>query len=240
MDLIRLHVTLVLALVFLVNFQAGASLNSPFSSTVPGLSIPNSHFVSTHNGGMVVRGQAPGDLGLDELLSLGIDRVLIFKNQTQNEVTQEISTLKKKGVLARDILQVDMPWKNITDFQEVCEMTLESLVFIEDTVKSQRSVYFHCTVGEDRTGYLAGLWGLWSGEFRDVRKAFREEMCNRGYEAGDAKKPYAVVKAVRNHLTPAFVKMVQLLSDSRKIGLHLRQIHCPRDIQISVTLPVCR
>lgn len=229
--------SLILAIILAPKAQA--ELGSPFSSTVTGLSIPNSHIVSQHSGGRIIRGQAPKNYEIDELVSLGVDRVLIFKNETKNEVTTEISQLKVKGFRSSDILHVDMPWKDISDFQNVCEMTIDSLEFLEESVRSRKTTFFHCTVGEDRTGYLAGLWGLWNGEFRSVNEAFSDEMCQRGYESGDRKKPYAVVKAVRAHLTPAFLKMVKLLSEARQKGLFLRQIKCPRDVTIKSQIPTC-
>lgn len=239
MELIRLTAIFVL-ISTITGAAAQAALTSPFSSTVSGLTIPNSHIVSLHPGGAVIRGQAPEVFGIDELKAIGVQRVLIFKMETQGEVTKEMTDLKKKGFNPKNILQVDMPWKDITNFQDVCEMTLKSMQFLEESARSRRSVYFHCTVGEDRTGYLAGLWGLWSGQYKNVNKAFNEEMCARGYEAGDHKKPYVVVKAVRDYLTPTFVKMVQLLSDARNQGQNLYQIKCPRNIPLKTTPPTCR
>ena len=223
----------------LIVIHAHAELSSPFSSTVSGLTIPNSHIVSRQTGSLVVRGQAPKPEEMDQLKKLGVQRVLIFKNEIKGEVAKEISDLKMKGYHQQDVRQVNMPWKDITSFQDACEMTLESLQFIEDSAVTRRSVYFHCSVGEDRTGYLAGLWGLWSGEYRDVNRAFRDEMCARGYEAGDYRKPMNVVQAVRQNLTPTFVKMVQILSDARKRGLQLKQIRCPKEVELKFQLPRC-
>ena len=238
MELIRLT-TIFVMLSLVCSLEVRANLSSPFSSSVSGLTIPNSHIVSSHSGGYVIRGQAPQTSEIDQLLSIGVERVLIFKNQTQGEVTKEMSDLKKKGFRANDILQVDMPWKDISNFQDVCDMTIKSLQFLEESAQSRRTVYFHCTVGEDRTGYLAGLWGLWNGDFRSVNKAFKEEMCDKGYEAGEHKKPYTVVKAVRENLTPTFLKMVDLLAQARRNGQTLRQIKCPKEIQLNKVIPTC-
>ena len=238
MELIRLT-TIFVMLSLVCSLEVRANLSSPFSSTVSGLTIPNSHIVSSHSGAQVIRGQAPQLAEIDQLLSIGVERIIIFKNQTQGEVTKELSDLKKKGFRANDILQVDMPWKDIGNFQDVCEMTLQSLQFIEESAQTKRTVYFHCTVGEDRTGYLAGLWGLWNGNYRTTNQAFEQEMCNHGYEAGDHKKPYVVVKAVRENLTPTFLKMVDLLAEARRSGKNLRQIKCPREIQQSKAIPTC-
>lgn len=237
MELIRLSM-------FIVMFSswAQANLSSPFASTVTGVTIPNAHLVGDYRNGhsFILRGMAPKLFQIDELIDIGIQRVLIFKSETKDEVTKEIAELKSKGFKAKDIKHVQMPWKDISNFQDVCEMTLESMLFIEESVKAKKNVYFHCTVGEDRTGYLAGLWGLWSGHFSDVNQAFREEMCARGYESGNHKKPYVVATAVRDNLTPAFMKMVSLLASSRRAGLNLNQIKCPKDVQVSRARLVCR
>ncbi len=229
-------------IVMLSTTVAKAHLTSPFASTVTGVTIPNAHLVGDYSRGQsfVLRGMAPKQFQIDELIDVGIHRVLIFKSETKDEVVKEIAELKSKGFKTKDIMHAPMPWKDITNFQDVCEMTLESMIFIEESTRQKKNVYFHCTVGEDRTGYLAGLWGLWSGHFSDVNKAFREEMCDRGYESGNPKKPYVVAKAVRDNLTPTFIKMVTLLAESRRAGLNLKQIKCPRDIPVSRVQLSCR
>ncbi len=242
MVLIRLAAILVfvsMATIFKANI-AFASFTSTYASSVSGVTIPNAHVVSQHPGSLVIRGRTPTSEGIDQLLAKGVSRVLIFKKPSGGEVTKEIAELKRKGIRNQDILHLEMPWKDITDFRSTCEMTLQSLRFLEESVKTRKSVFFHCTAGEDRTGYLAALWGLWNGTFRDVNKAIQEEMCNRGYESGNANKPDFVSQAVRESLSPAFVKMVKLLSDARLRGQNLAQIKCPRDIEIQTKIPACR
>ncbi len=239
MELIRLT-TIIVAISFVTVFKAQANLSSPYTSSVSGLTIPNAHIVTEHSRSFVIRGQAPGVSGIDQLLSMGVERVLIFKNDTKGEVQKEIVELKRKGLSDQDILHISMPWKEARDFQSLCEMTLESMKFLEESVRTRRSVFFHCTMGEDRTGYLSGLWSLWSGEIKDVNQAFREEMCAKGYEAGNLNKPHFVASAVRETLTPTFVKMVQLLGEARMKGLKLNQIRCPKEIQMQRSAPKCR
>lgn len=217
-----------------------ASLQSPFSSSLRNLSIRNSHIVTTHGSNtFVVRGQAPNWNQIDELVDFGIERVLIFKTDTKGEVAKEIAELKKRGYRSQDILHMEMPWKDIESFQEVCEMTIESLKFIEESIRQKRSVFFHCTVGEDRTGYLAALWGLWVGEYQSVNEAFHDEMCARGYERGNPKKPWHVAQKVRESVTPQFLKMVELLKRARLHGTSLSKVKCPTDLQVRAAIPKC-
>ncbi len=101
---------------------------------------------------------------------------------------------------------------------------------IETAVKKGRSIYFHCTVGEDRTGYLESLWTLWSGAYTPVRTSFQQEMCARGYEAGNPDKSYRkVVYKVRETLTPTYLKMLSVLSDAKNRGQGLSEDLCKQE-----------
>lgn len=208
------------------------SLQSAFLGSVEGLSIPNSHEVSSDaNGARVVRGMEPRNKAqIQELLDSGIEEVLIFKTDTKGEVAKEIAQLQNAGLSASAITHVPFPWKDLHDYKAACRMTIEALKTIEKSVKAGRSIYFHCTVGEDRTGYLAGLWGLWTGEFESAAQAFKSEMCARGYEAGNPRKPYKeVVAKIRETLTPTYLKMARVLADARARGQNLHGSLCNQE-----------
>lgn len=232
---------------FLVSFAVSTTfaLGSSFESEVPGVSIPNAHILLTgeKDQAMVVRGMAPTAGQMEELKSLGIEKVIIFKNETRNEVQKEIAELKDQGFKNRDILHLEFPWKDLTDLQDSCRMTVQALQFMEEAVESQKPVFFHCTVGEDRTGYLAGLFQIWQQPEASVAQIFQTEMCDRGYEAGSARKPKQVVGKIRETLTPTFLQMASLLKTWKKQGVSLDVSLCNEvapTLEKGKKIPVCR
>lgn len=199
----------------LASLNAVATDGSPIASTVTGLSIPNAHIVATNSRGLpsAIRGMAPQNQAqFLELRQLGVTNVLIFKNQVNDEVTKEVQHLQRLGLPANRIHQIPFPWKDLNDFPAACEMTVQALQILAQTEKAGGRTFFHCTVGEDRTGYLAGLHLLASGRAKEVRQVFNDEMCEKGYEAGNPFKPVdRVVLKIRETLTPTFLKMASLL-----------------------------
>lgn len=183
-------------------------LSSPFDSSVEGISLPNAHWVGA--GTKVLRGMEPRtEAQFAELKSAGIKSVVIFKNPTGNDdVGEEIEAW---GLPAADVIHVPFKWKELESFKEPCEQTLEALRFIKAKTKARKKVFFHCTVGEDRTGYLAALYRV---IFEDVegRKAFDEDMCERGYSSGNPQKPGFVSGAVDSSLGPLYRSMAYLVS----------------------------
>lgn len=67
-------------------------------------------------------------------------------------------------------------------------------------------MFYHCTVGEDRTGLLSGLWLLLNTK-KSIQYVFKNQMCENGYEAGNPQKPAYVVNEIREDLTPLFMMM---------------------------------
>lgn len=169
---------------------------------VDGLTIPNSHQVDTH--GQVFRGKEPGKL-VDELAHFGITDVIIFKNQTKTEVDKEISRLNELGLTSHHI---PFAWKDVESMTMACEQVVEALQVIHKTTTRGGSVFFHCTAGEDRTGLLAGVFRMLDQNW-STQKAFKEEMCARGYSDGNYKKPYSVTSAIQKDLTPLFLAIAE-------------------------------
>lgn len=164
---------------------AFAAMKSNMPSTYLETGIPNSHLLSEN----VIRGMAPTTQNdLKKLLEIGVDRFLIFKIDTNGDVAKEINRLLEMGVAQKDILQLNFPWKDITDYQSVCEMTVDALNMIKISEEQNQKIYFHCTVGEDRTGLLAGLYKIYRGDNETRHEIFENEMCDKGYEAGNPKK----------------------------------------------------
>ena len=207
-------------------------------AAIEGSTIPNAHIVYETEGAQVIRGKAPANAQqMQELIDLGVSEFIIFKNDVKGEVEKEKQTLKDLGIAPRSITHIAFPWKDLHDFKSACTMTVKALKTIETAVAKNKSLFFHCTVGEDRTGYLAGLWGLWAGTYTSVPQSVQEELCARGYEAGNKDKPYQnVVLKIRETLTPTYLKMVMVLADARNRGLDLNPSLCETEPELNVSV----
>jgi hypothetical protein len=207
-------------ILFFISHTALA-LVSPFSSSVEGITIPNTHYVSPG----ILRGMAP--IGkMQELVDFDITDLMIFKNQTRNEVDNEYAELK--GILEANIKtkQFDFLWHDYPSYKKACEDTIEALRYIREVSEdSDRKMFFHCTVGEDRTGMLAGLWDMLKNK-ASLKKAFYYQMCQKGYGRGNPNKPVYVYSEIRNDLTPFFMYMADQI-DQGKLSLgHLTKDIC--------------
>lgn len=94
------------------------------SFAVDGLTIGNAHQVDKT--GNVFRGKEPKAL-VDELAHIGITDVIIYKNEVKDEVTKEISELKRLGITSHHI---PFRWKQYPSMVEACEQTVEALNII--------------------------------------------------------------------------------------------------------------
>jgi hypothetical protein len=188
---------------------APAERQTRFHSEVEGLDIPGSHWVGKP-GGAVIRGMHP--LGrAAELKEAGVTRVLIFKNEKTDEVRREKAELAAAGYAESTIRHVPFRWKEIPSFQEACEQLVDSLKFLRETTAAPgERVFLHCTLGEDRTGVLTGLYRMLT-ERMSAQAAFHEEMCENGYEAGNPRKPESINQPIRKELTPVFLRMAELV-----------------------------
>jgi hypothetical protein len=215
-------------------FLVVIGLNS--HAAVEGSSISNAHIVTATSQSVVIRGRAPKNAKeMQELVKIGVTDFLIFKNDTKGEVAKEQEQLMKLGVNPSAITNIPFLWKDIHDFRPACEMTIQALQVLEEAVNNGRNIYFHCTVGEDRTGYLAGLWGIWTNTFQDERQALQQEMCPRGYEAGNPGKPYRdVVFKIRETLTPTYVKMAAIIAEAKQMGRNLDTSLCDQEPNVQV------
>lgn len=220
--------TLIRILCFLlvanVAFAEQQPLPKPFPSTVKGLEdITNSHIISgKETSGQVIRGASP-EGQVDKLLGYGITHVLIFKNQLTNktDVTDEIAELKSRGHFSdAQVKQIPFLWRKLPADSSACEQVIEGLAFLRHASQQPGAkVFFHCTVGEDRTGLLAGLYRM-AFQGLPLEEAFGEEtqsaegaelksgeMCSRGYEAGNPLKKLEVAQTIQNELTPVFIRV---------------------------------
>lgn len=184
-------------------------LVSPFSSSLDDIGIFNSHLVSEAAGAKLFRSMKPfRPADLEDVEALGVGAVLIFKKPTSStEVTKETAALAPIGIAADHVVNVPFPFKDFGDFAEPCRMTVRALAQLEAWAADGTTALVHCTVGEDRTGYLAGLYRLLN-EQTAVGDVFQTELCERGYSSGNPQKPLAgVVNEIDADLTPLFLKM---------------------------------
>ena len=186
---------------------------SPFPSDADAPRIRNGHVVAHDSDGqpLIFRGMLPlATADFQELAKHGVESVLIYKtDDTGHDVADE-----KAGLSAASdkitTTHVPFPWKEFHgDFTKPCLQTIDALIAMRDAAKAHRRLFFHCTVGEDRTGFLAGLYRMMDESQRwGAARAFHDELCENGFAAGDAKKPYTfVVNPINEALTPLFVEM---------------------------------
>lgn len=207
-----------------------APLLSPFASTVRGIPIRNTHIVAESEG-KVLRGMAPlSAADVSSLTDFGINEVLIFRNDVPGEtgIADELRLLSANPKI-RAVHLIPFKWKDITDFRGACQDTIKGLQLLRAAVSTGGSgLFFHCTVGEDRTGYLAGLYRiLFEGAAEP--EVFRSEMCARGYADGDPNKPAQVTEAVHGNVTVLYLKMLSLIESGALRADHMDLSVCERD-----------
>ncbi len=199
---------------------------SPICSTTQNasaerVSLPNMHVVLEKNaqGAPVYRSNSPYQTQhVLEIMDLNIETVVVYKSFYDKKDKDLLYSLyTDSGYDTSRLTHIPMPWKQDGkkpfNYKKACEMTVQAMEIVQ---QSTGPALFHCTVGEDRTGMMAGLLKIQSGGMSTV-KAFRDEMCARGYEAGNPTKTEspAVVKAVREALTPLYLKMATVLQKNK-------------------------
>ncbi len=209
-----------------------SALVSPFASTVEGLNIPNAHVVGRRDG-EVIRGMAPKSK-IPELVAHGVTDIVIFKDELKGDVSAEIALLKQNGYTPDRIHAIPFRWRDIPGFRGACEQMIDALQILETAYRTPgRSAFFHCTVGEDRTGMLAALFKMieMPEEGWSTRKAFDDEMCMHGYEAGNPQKPEFVVDIIRREMTPIFLKLATLVDTGTIAAGKLDRSVCAQDVR---------
>lgn len=179
---------------------------SPFPSSIKTSKIPNHHLVyKSESNTQIYRGMALVKAEyLQSIQNMKIDDILIVKKDSKGEVLKETTALKKLGYKQEQIHQIAIDWKEKSKLK-MCNDFVEAYQFLKNYERQNtKKLYFHCTVGEDRTGILAGLLLLShsKNKLSDKNKIFNEELCQRGYGSGNPNKPDFVVKPIRENLTP--------------------------------------
>lgn len=225
-----------LILIFALLSLQTLALVSPIPSSIEGIELPNTHYVSEDN--LVLRSMAPKG-HYEDLEKLGVSKVLIFKKQTRKEVDDEIKDLKELGYTDSDILHIPFLWHDFESEYAACVETVDGLNFILENQAAGETTLVHCTVGEDRTGHIMGLYRIidqkWSTE-----KAFKEELCERGYGRGNKNKPQYVVGEVRSDLSPIFFKMAEILKEKYKPGKKISKTICRGIDKKETSIQKCR
>ncbi len=183
-----------------------------------------------------------------ELKELGITDVLIFKRQVKDENTVELAALEKDlGIRPREgtdkagVREIPFNWKEFPDFETPCRQLVGGLKILKEVSEQKnRKIYFHCTVGEDRTGALSGLFLLLQEPKASVKKVFREEMCKRGYSRGNPHKPDFVVQTVDQAVTPVFTKLAYLIQSGRISWDNIDADACAETITIPAQHPTSK
>lgn len=135
-------------IIALISISSVLGLESQCESSL-GISIPNSHQVAQN----IYRGNAPrNEEDIQALKKLGIETIYIFKNQTNTEVDDEIAKLLAAGYSNESILQDDFLWHDFKSHAQACKMVIKGLKLLSELRSEGKNVFFHCTVGEDRTG----------------------------------------------------------------------------------------
>ena len=219
---------------------AGGGLSSPFDSDVNGVDIPNAHVVGGN--AKLLRGMAPRtDAEYAQLQAAGVGAVLVFKNQTGNahDVADEITKLGTQGLPASRISNIPFKWKDLDGFEPSCSQTVEGLAFIDENLAAGKKTFFHCTVGEDRTGLLAAMHRLITEPALDPQTAFTEEMCERGYGAGNPLKPAFVIASLDKALTPLYRQLAWMVKQGTlSAGALAPSVCAPRPAPPTSFLPI--
>lgn len=191
---------------------AKKNLISPFPSQISGLELPNSLQIAKGKG-EVLRGMRPrNEKDVVQLKNVGVTDILIFRDAPKDEdgVSEEIRWLEGQGYkLGSGIHHIPFRWRDLQSASLACEQTLEALQMMRAAVRdSNKKLFVHCTVGEDRTGYLSALYKM-IYEGKPQQLAWKEEMCDRGYADGNPSKPAHVIDAIHKEMTPLFFQMTQ-------------------------------
>ncbi len=196
---------LILSILFCLN-SFSAELLSPFPSFVNGLNIPNADEVGTSS--KVYRGMAPREM-VNELSDFGFTDILIFKRQTRTEVDEERQQLLNLGFKPERIHYIPFNWKQYRSITQACEQTLQALSLLVQIKNSKdRKIYFHCTMGEDRTGHLAGLYRLLT-EKTTIEEIYQDELCSHGFAEGNKQKPADIASLVNGELKGLFLALAE-------------------------------
>ncbi len=186
--------------------------------------IANFHGLPS-KGGKVFRGAAPGQ-NMHQIRENDITHILIFKNDIRGEVEAEKKFMKDGGIVVKHI---PFKWKDIDSSEKACGQAIDALNYVLDVSSNiENGILFHCTVGEDRTGLLAGLYRLATSKWT-VDRTYRDEMCKYGFANGNKKKPENVVAPILNELYPVYRMAAAAIEESKNKREKPNKKYCRRE-----------
>lgn len=198
---------------------SGLVAESTFAADAKAISKKVRNVFALTADGTLIRGAQPSKTNVSVLVESGVEEVLILKVDTKGEVAREIEALLDAGLPEDRVHHLLMQW-NKPDVANTCEQAATALEIITAAQAEGRSLYFHCTAGEDRTGMVAGLFRIFT-EGIEVDDAFQNELCARGYADGHSRKPSHVTNAVHRSLTPLFFELADRLKTANENGEEL-------------------
>lgn len=202
------------------------------STIAPNFPIPHSHVVSELNSeALVFRGPEPSSQShYRGLARLNVAKILIFKSEVKDEVQNEIQNLKKFGFTNEQITHIPMRWSLFESNIKACEHVKQALLEIQRSYEARQKIYFHCSVGEDRTSLLDALWTLWlKGESNaDAINNFKLRMCSYGYSVGfeNRGKPKDITEQIDQDMTPLYLTLAQEILNLKKQSQAFIDIRC--------------
>lgn len=203
---------------------------SSLPSKVEQLPIPNTDVILQKKQGVALRGNSPRDLNdLVALKNYGVTQVIIFKNDKKGEVKGEIAQLKELGYQDTQIHHIPFDWKDNSDFKAACLKFVEANKIMDETIAKNEKSFIHCTTGEDRTGAASAIYQMTHNKKLTIEKVFSEEMCQKGYEAGEKNKPQDIILKIRAGLTKTFLKMAYQVQWAHKHHVAVNEALCDKD-----------
>lgn len=192
--------------------EGDLTLRTLHSTHAPLESIGNVHSLRVDH--RILRGASPeGRVIL--LKENGVTDVLIFRDGSGPHNANEKKELASVGYKDSQVHHIPMSWKNVSSFEESCRKTVAALKVMNAVEQdSSRKLYIHCTMGEDRTGLISGLYRMifqsWS-----TNQAYQQEMCTRGFAESSPHKPPHVVNTVNASLKTLFIRMAALIESGQ-------------------------
>lgn len=178
------------------------------------------------------RGALPKSSGeYAELTKYKIQDTLIFRDDAEDEIRREQQTLQTLGIRST---WLPMTWNKPKDPRTNCYQAVKAVKLLLELKRQGRHVFFHCTAGQDRTGLVAGLYRMLVEQW-SAQKAFRDEMCARGYaDGGPSSKPAWISRAVAESLTPVFLALGREIETTGQLtGAACSKLPAP------VNMPTC-
>lgn len=215
----------------LLQLSVAFALVSPFPSEVENLHIPNSHIIESSQGTLIRGMRSRTEKDVSELKALGVTDVIIFKdsNLQDSSTEEEIKMLEQAGIKRDQLHVIPFKWKDIDSFETACLQTIQALKIMKEVAaKKERKLFFHCTVGEDRTGYLAGMYKM-IFQKKDSEELFKKEMCENGYADGNPRKPEHVVKDIHKNVSVVYQKMLHKIKLGYITADNLDETECSFD-----------